>query len=112
MRVGDMRVSPTTQLSPHDGDSMMATIKRSRRGGVDDISTATRRLNAQLREDSYERLLIHCVKARMEPGQYVSNLIDDHCKTWRVQVNSVVRSVGDDRLDPAGDVSDDGPIAA
>ena len=60
------------------------------RSGVADKKT--QRLNLQVGVDAVERLLIHCIKAKMSPGELVTQLIDQHCRQWKVQSNAASRS--------------------
>jgi len=82
----------------------MATKRR--RGATDGAEPVARqRFNVRLHPESYERLMIHCLKAGKRPGRFLDDLIGDHCKDWKVQVNHPALSKGSDRLDGAGDVS-------
>jgi hypothetical protein len=54
--------------------------------------------------DAYERLMVHAVKARLSPGLFVEKLINNHCKDWKVQVNSRSKGQSDDRPDPTDPV--------
>jgi hypothetical protein len=66
-----------------DGESTMATTRRS---GVADKKT--QRLNLQVGVDAVERLLIHSIKAKMSPGELVTQLIEQHLRQWKVQSNA------------------------
>ena len=60
------------------------------RSSVDDKKT--QRLNLQVGVGAVERLLIHCIKAKMSPGELVTQLIEQHLRQWKVQSNAASRS--------------------
>jgi hypothetical protein len=41
-----------------------------------------RRLKVKIRDDAYERLLLHCLMERTPPGRYLDELILRTCKAW------------------------------
>ncbi len=53
----------------------------------------TKRLNAQLRDESLQRLMVHVVMLRKNPGDILSDLIDAHLRQFRVQANPTVRAM-------------------
>lgn len=55
------------------------------------------RLNVRVEQDDYERLMIHALKGKKQPGELIGDLIRDHLKEWRVQANPAARSAPDDR---------------
>jgi hypothetical protein len=80
----------------------MATAKRK---GVGDAPTkTTQRVNLQIDAEAYERLLIHAIKGKAQPGAIVSRLIDEHLREWRVQANRTTRAM------PELSVNLDGPV--
>jgi hypothetical protein len=68
----------------------MAT-KKTRSVG-DAQAAATLRLNVKIDADSYERLMIHCIKGKKNPGQLITGLINQHLREWRVQANTAITS--------------------
>ena len=65
----------------------MAGNRRSR----SDKKPATQRLNAQIRDESPQRLMLHVVMLKQNPGDIISDLIDAHLREYRVQRNSTAR---------------------
>jgi hypothetical protein len=81
----------------------MAATKRR---GVSDATDATaQRLNVRIDPSAYQRLMIHCVMSGMNPGKFVENLINAHCREWRVQANRTAQLTTDDRLDLTSDMN-------
>jgi hypothetical protein len=78
----------------------------TKRRGVTDVES--QRLNVRLDPAAYQRLMIHCVMGGIQPGKFIENLINTHCRDWRVQANRVTPI---DRLDLDASVSQ-GEIAA
>jgi hypothetical protein len=39
--------------------------------------------------NTYERHLVHAIKARVSPGEPVTSLINQHCRAWGVRSNAV-----------------------
>lgn len=73
----------------------MASRKRT---VVDDATTRkTQRLNVQVDADAYERLFIHCIKSKKNPGEMITELINANLRQWRVQANSSPGVVDRDR---------------
>jgi hypothetical protein len=66
----------------------MAGNRRSRA----EKKPATQRLNAQIREGSLQRLMLHVVMMKQNPGDILSDLIDAHLREYRVQKNSAARA--------------------
>lgn len=109
-------VAPIEMMSPgavnawaHQLPEVM-TMRAKKRPGVDDATT--RRLNVRVTSEAYERLLVHAIKARVSPGDLVTELIATHCRQYRVQVNSAVRGQSEVSVDPAGEARESEPIAA
>jgi hypothetical protein len=67
----------------------MAGNRRSRA----EKKPATQRLNAQIREGSLQRLMLHVVMLKQNPGDIISDLIDAHLREYRVQKNSATRAM-------------------
>ncbi len=66
----------------------------------------TKRLNAQLRDESIQRLMLHVVMLRKNPGDILSDLIDAHLRQFRVQANPngrVMSSVSVESADQASE---------
>jgi hypothetical protein len=66
----------------------MAGNRRSRA----EKKPATQRLNAQIREGSLQRLMLHVVMMKQNPGDIISDLIDAHLRQFRVQTNPAARA--------------------
>lgn len=73
----------------------MASRKRSL--VVDATTRKTQRLNVQVDADAYERLFIHCIKSKKNPGEMITELINANLRQWRVQANPDARVVDRDR---------------
>jgi hypothetical protein len=83
--------------------STMATRTHS---GVGDATNSIRqRLNVRINPASYQRLMVHCVMRGKQPGEFLDELIDTHCRDWKVQANNHNRGKADDRLEFADDMS-------
>jgi hypothetical protein len=52
----------------------------------------TQRLNLQVGVEAVERLLIHSIKAKVSPGELVTQLIELHLRQWKVQSNAASRT--------------------
>ena len=74
-----------------------------RRQGVNDAGN--QRLNVRINPSAYQRLQIHCVMDGVSPGAFLEKLINDHCRSYRVQVIGSARVMTDDRLDAAEHVN-------
>jgi hypothetical protein len=70
-----------------------------RRGVADASDSNAQRLNVRIDPAAYQRLMIHCVMSGTQPGKFVENLINAHCREWRVQANRSVPVTADDRLE-------------
>jgi hypothetical protein len=57
-------------------------------------------------------LMLHSLMAGLSPGLFLERLINEHCRSWRVQANSRGSTVPNDRLDLPGCVSEVEPTAA
>ncbi len=73
---------------------------------------ATQRLNAQVREDSLQRLMLHVVMMKRNPGEIVSDLIDSHLREFRVQKNPTTRGTVTESAENAGQESESAPAVA
>jgi hypothetical protein len=78
----------------------MATKQRR---GVNDA--AKPRLNVRMSAESHTRLMIHCVMTGKQPGQFLDDLVNTHCRDWKVQANRSTSVMSDDRLDLSADVN-------
>jgi hypothetical protein len=76
-----------------------------RRGVNDATDTHAQRLNVRIDPAAYQRLMIHCVMSGTQPGKFVADLINRHCREWRVQANRAGSVTTDDRLDLGADVN-------
>ncbi len=84
----------------------MATKTTKPRKGANDATTPTvQRLNVRIKPDAHQRLMIHCVMSGLAPGAFLEKLIENHCRTWRVQENPSTRGTTDDRLDLSDHIS-------
>jgi hypothetical protein len=89
-----------------EGQSTMATKDAKQRHGANDAAAPpVTRLNVRINPEAHRRLMIHCVMAGKAPGAFLERLIEDHCRTWKVQENSHGRVKADDRPDLAAGVS-------
>ncbi len=88
----------------------MRTTKRPGVVNAQDAETRlTQRLNVRVTPSAYERLLIHAIKAKRNPGELIDSLITQHLRAWKVQENSVTRGKTNDRHDEPPCVSDSAP---
>ena len=59
-------------------------MKSTKRPGVvnahDTESKLTQRVNCKITPESYERLLIHAIKAKCNPGELIDSLVKDHLR--------------------------------
>lgn len=76
----------------------MAGNRRSRAT----VKPATQRLNAQIREGSLQRLMLHVVMLKQNPGDIISDLIDAHLRQFRVQANPSARAMVSESVETAG----------
>ena len=54
--------------------------------GVESAEASSKtRINLRIDADDFERLMIHCVKRRQQPGELIGELIREHLKEWKVQ---------------------------
>jgi hypothetical protein len=60
----------------------MATKQRTSVEKQDDESR--RRLNVNVKESTYAKLWLHAIKAHQQPGEFLDDLIEAHCKDWTV----------------------------
>ncbi len=75
-------------------------MARAKRPIVDDaITPMSQRLNVQVEATAYERLIIHCLKRKLSPGEMVTELINLNLRQWRVQANDTARIGGKNRPD-------------
>ena len=91
-------------------------MKTTKRPGVVDAHDAetklTQRLNVRVTPSAYERLLIHAIKAKRNPGELINELIESHLRAWRVQDNATARGKTNDRHDEPPDVDISAPSPA
>jgi hypothetical protein len=70
----------------------MAAKKRQ---GVADVES--QRLNVRITPDAYRRLGVHAIMAGVTPGRLVEQLINSHCREWKVQANRAAPVTTEDR---------------
>jgi hypothetical protein len=83
-----------------------------RRGVNDATESEAQRLNVRIDPATHQRLMIHCVMAGMTPGKLIADLVNRHCREWRVQANRTGSVTTDDRLEVDAGVSLATPVAA
>src|SRR5262245_27998666 len=98
--------TPTPESPPCRRAIDMAATKRR---GVADAES--QRLNIRISPDAYRRLAVHALMGGTTPGRLVEDLINAHCREWRVQANRSVPVMGEDRL-VADDAVSLGSVAA
>jgi hypothetical protein len=96
---------------------MAATRRRPRhdaaaRSNSPQADKARQRLNVRIDSLAYQRLMIHCVMTGKQPGEFLTSLIETHCRDWKVQVNTVGSVISDDRLEAAACVNEIASAAA
>jgi hypothetical protein len=64
---------------------------KQRRGVNAAPALTTRRFNAHLRESAIQRLGVHALMSRQNPGEILSDLIDLHLKSWSLPSNLSAR---------------------
>jgi hypothetical protein len=88
-------------------------MAQPKRRGVNDAGDIeAQRLNVRLSPAAYQRLMIHCVMSGTQPGRFIENLINAHCREWRVQANRIGQATADDRLEAASELNLAGTAAA
>ena len=65
-----------------------------------------KRLNVQMREDALTRLMLHCVMLGKNPGDLLSDLVDQNLREFRVQRNSSARATLDESASGSGPVEE------
>jgi hypothetical protein len=78
---------------------------KQRKSASDATDNASQRLNIRVSAEAYRRLGVHAVMSGMTPGRLVENLINAHCREFRVQVIRGAQATSDDRLDVSAGVS-------
>jgi hypothetical protein len=79
---------------------------KQRRGVNAAPALTTRRFNAHLRESAIQRLGVHALMSRQNPGEILSDLIDLHLKSWSLPSNLTDRA--SKRHNPSSVVSEAG----
>jgi broad-specificity NMP kinase len=72
----------------------------------------SKRLNVMLRDESIQRLMLHVVMLRQNPGDILSDLIDAHLRQYKVQANSPARAMSEVSVESADHGTESAPIAA
>lgn len=86
--------------------------RQRRRGASDAASILTQRLNVRISPAAYQRLMVHCVMRGKSSGELLDALIEDHCREWKVQLNTTGKGntasqvTPDDRLDLGDSISE------
>jgi hypothetical protein len=83
--------------------------KRRRRASDAEVQ----RLNVFIDPDAHKRLMVHSVYEGLSPGLFVERLINEHCKTWKVQTNAPRKGKKGDQVDsgaPDGDIDRPDPV--
>ena len=73
------------------------------------LDELTQRLNVRVSPRSYERLLIHAIKAKQSPGELIDSLIRANLKQWKVQANNPASGKKRDRPKIDGHVIENAP---
>jgi hypothetical protein len=73
---------------------------------------AAKRLNVRVTTEAHERLMIHALKARVSPGDLVTELIEAGCRKWAMPADLTARTGRNDRPESAGNANLNGPPAA
>jgi len=98
------------------GEMIMATTKRRQRSNVTEAANATeqgtRRLNVQVNDEAYQRLMLHAIMRRQSPGELVSFLIDQHLREFRVQKNPTTRGTATESASCEDQASESVPAVA
>jgi hypothetical protein len=63
------------------------TAKKGK-GVIDTQTELFRRLNIKVTEPAYERLLLHSMKRKQDPGKVVTGLIEEHLREWKISPNN------------------------
>ena len=94
----------------------MAGSKRRQRSNVTEAANVTeqgtRRLNVQINDEAYQRLMLHAIMRRQSLGELVSFLIDQHLREFRVQKNPTTRGTVTESAENAGQESESVPAVA
>ena len=77
----------------------------------DGDETGKIRLNVRIDSAAHERLMIHALKRRCQPGEVLVSLIEEHLRDWTIRANPGSRVVTDDRLGADGSVSSPAHLA-
>jgi hypothetical protein len=78
----------------------------NRRSRVDNAKRPkSRRINVQMSEESIQRLMLHAVMTRRNPGDILVELVNAHLREFRVQRNPSARDSGSDRPEVGTDVN-------
>ena len=72
----------------------------------------TQRVNLQIDAEAYQRLLLHSIMGKEQPGEIVSRLIDEHLRDWRVQRNQSARAMSPESASSDDQASESNPMAA
>jgi hypothetical protein len=77
---------------------------KQRKSVADAPKTPTQRVNLQIDCAAYQRLLLHSIMGKEQPGAIVSRLIDQHCRAWKVAPNTPARVMSEESVSGADDV--------
>jgi hypothetical protein len=51
---------------------------------ADAAAPKRKRVNVRIDDEAHEVLMVHCLKAGLRPGKFLSGLIKNHCKEWNI----------------------------
>lgn len=68
-----------------DVKNQTSILKSSQsKSAIEDDESGTRRLNVLLTNESYKRLMVHCLMENESPGRLLSDLIDRNLTRWEI----------------------------
>ena len=88
---------------------MAATRRKS---AADATTPESQRLNIRISPEAYRRLGVHAIMAGMTPGRLVEQLINTHCREWKVQSNRSASAMVDGSARDADSVNPSAASAA
>ena len=100
---------PVAQRSP--GQGLSARVRMTPEDEFDLLKRLWS-LNAQLRDESIQRLMLHSVMLRRNPGDILSDLVDAHLRQFRVQANPTTKAMSSESASPDVQANDSEAVAA
>jgi hypothetical protein len=79
---------------------------KQRKRVADAPKAPTQRVNLQIDVAAYQRLLLHSIMGKEQPGVIVSRLIDAHCRSWKVAPNVPARVMSEESANLADQVTE------